>query len=169
MSIHRKGCNCNCNKKESYDSKFSTKMRSVNRMKNPLTMIQSYARSLASRGLTNKKADIPTKQLRVLSCFGDSSIGGSLGPCEHLGKSENEPGKFYCTECGCGDKKATWLEPKSEEYSKLDYPSLSCPAKMPGFSNYDGSDSKENVRKNVIEHYDPMKLSKIPVQVVDPI
>tara|TARA_R100000995_G_C3449124_1_gene107190 strand:+ start:256 stop:765 length:510 start_codon:yes stop_codon:yes gene_type:complete len=167
MSIHRKSCGCNCNKKESYDSKFSTKMRSVNRMKNPLTMIQSYARSLASRGLTNKKADIPTKQLRVLSCFGDSSIGGSLSPCEHLGKSDKEPGKFYCTECGCGDKKSTWLEPESGEYSKLDYPQLSCPLKMPGFSNYDGSDSKDIIRKNIIEHYNPMKITEITVTVAD--
>ena len=130
-------------------------------------MIQSYARSLASRGLTNKKTDIPTKQLRVLSCFGDVSIEGSLGPCEYLATSNKVKGKFYCTECGCGDKKSTWLEPESEEYSKLDYPDLSCPARMPGFSNYDSSDSKENMRKNIIENYDPTKLTQLVVKVAN--
>ena len=98
MSIHRKSCNCNCNK-ETFKSRFSTKRKSVKKVSNKLTMIQSFARSLASRGLTNKKTDIPTKQLRVLSCFGDASIGGSLGPCEHLTSSKNADGKFYCGGC----------------------------------------------------------------------
>jgi len=166
MSIHRKSCNCNCNK-SSFKSRSSTKMRSVKKMPSKLTMIQSFARSLASRGVSNKKTDIPTKQLRVLSCFGDSSIGGSLGPCEHLGKSEKEPGKFYCTNCGCGDKKTSWLEPESEKYSKLDYPILKCPAKMPGFTNYDGSDSKENIRKNIIENYEPIKITELRVKIAE--
>ena len=34
-------------------------------------MVQSFAMALASRGLTNKKINKATKQLRVLSCFGN--------------------------------------------------------------------------------------------------
>lgn len=166
MSIHRKSCNCNCNK-ETFKSRFSTKRKSVKKVSNKLTMIQSFARSLASRGLTNKKTDIPTKQLRVLSCFGDASIGGSLGPCEHLTTSEVSDGKYFCGKCGCGDKKSTWLEAESVEYSKLDYPRLVCPLKMPGFSNYDGSDSKENIRKNIIENYEPIKITELTVKIAE--
>tara|TARA_R110000851_G_C12993146_1_gene557559 strand:+ start:568 stop:1074 length:507 start_codon:yes stop_codon:yes gene_type:complete len=166
MSIHRKSCNCSCNK-ATFKSKKSTEKRSVKKMPSKLTMIQSFARSLASRGLNNKKIDIPTKQLRVLSCFGDASIGGSLGPCEHLTSSKNADGKFYCGGCGCGDKKSTWLQAESEGYSKLDYPSLVCPLYMPGFSNYEASDSKENIRKNIIENYEPIKITELTVKIAE--
>ena len=104
------------------------------------------------------------RSLRFLSCFGDASIGGHLGPCEELQSSKTE-GKFYCGACGCGDRKATWLEAESEHYAKLDYPTLSCPLKMPGFSDYDGSDVKTNIRKNIIENYDPNRLVELKVSV----
>jgi hypothetical protein len=166
MSIHRKGCNCNCKSKKSFDSKFSTKRKSIKKVTNPFTKIQLYAKSLASRRFSNKRTDKATKQLRYLSCFGDASIGGQLKPCEELQDSKTE-GKFYCGACGCGDRKATWLEAESDHYSKLDYPVLSCPLKMPGFSDYDGSDSKQNIRKNIIENYDLNKLVQIQVSVKD--
>jgi hypothetical protein len=38
---------------------------------------------------------------------------------------------------------------------------------MPGFSNYDGSDSKENIRKNIIENYEPIKITKLTVKVAE--
>ena len=164
MSIHRKGCNCNCKSKKTFDSKFSSKIKSIKKMPNPISMVQAYARSLASRRLTNQRTDKPTKQLRFLSCFGDKSIGGELKPCEQL-KSSKTDGKFYCGACGCGDRKSTWLEAKSDKYSKLDYPNLSCPLKMPGFSDYDGSDSNENIRKTIIENYDLNKLTQLSVSV----
>tara|TARA_R110001592_G_scaffold283018_1_gene550898 strand:+ start:631 stop:1134 length:504 start_codon:yes stop_codon:yes gene_type:complete len=163
MSIHRKSCNCNCNK-ETFKSRFSTKRKSVKKVTNPFTKMQLYAKSLASRRFSNRKTDQATKQLRFLSCFGDESIGGQLSQCEELKNSEIK-GKFYCGACGCGDRKATWLEAESDHYSKLDYPTLACPLKMPGFSNYDGSDAKENIRKTIIENYDPSKLIQLRVSV----
>ena len=164
--MHRKKCGgCNCGKNNQYKSKHPLR-KSVDKLKNPLTMMQSFAMSLASRGLTNKKADIPTKQLRTLSCFGDESIGGSLPPCEGLGKSETG-GRFYCTECGCGDREGTWLNSTNENYSKLDYPKLHCPRKMPGFSNYLMSETKDNSRKYIIENYNAAQLVKITVSSPD--
>ncbi len=166
MSIHRKSCNCNCSAKKSSNTKFSSKRKSVKKLPSKLTMMQQFARSIASRSINNKRTDEGTKQLRFLSCFGDSSIGGKLRPCDELEKSETE-GKFYCGACGCGDKKSTWLEAESDSYSKLDYPYLSCPLKMPGFSDYDNSDSKQNIRKNVIDNYDARKLVQLKVSVKD--
>ncbi len=45
-----------------------------------------FAASLASRGIGNKKTDIQTKQLRVLSCFGGHTIDT---PCIFLKTSSN--------------------------------------------------------------------------------
>ena len=54
-----------------------------------------------------------------------------------------------------------------EEYSKLDYPVLSCPMKMPGFTDYEPSkpdESEEPVtRKYYIENVDYDVVDKIPV------
>tara|TARA_R100000458_G_C8278107_1_gene253949 strand:- start:5925 stop:6353 length:429 start_codon:yes stop_codon:yes gene_type:complete len=135
-------------------------------MKKGFTMLQSFARSVASRGLTNKKADIAVKQLRVLSCFGDKNIGGKIERCEHLRASET-PGKHYCGNCGCGDKPRTWLLSNDEKYSKLDYPKLNCPLSMPGFSNYK-TETQRDTRKFDIERYDVENLSKIAVSSPDP-
>ena len=130
-------------------------------MSNPLSMVKSFAMSVASRGLRNNKADFAVKQLRVLSCFGDKMIGGQLERCEHLTPSQTE-GKYYCGGCGCGDRKGTWLQSNSDDYSKLDYPKLNCPLKMPGFTDYD-PDDKSNTRKVVIENYDMKNLARIKV------
>ena len=126
----------------------------------------ALAMSLASRGFTNKKAFIWEKQLRVLSCFGNESIL----PCPNLIKSENHGG-HYCGACGCGDTPYTQLLVNGKAYSKLDYPYLSCPLKMPGFSNYEPANPKEieeNNRKTQIEIYDIMDLDKIIVSNPDP-
>jgi hypothetical protein len=121
-----------------------------------------FAASLASRGINNTKTDIETKKLRVLSCFGHDEIS----PCQHLKLSKNKQ-NHYCDKCGCGDHKHTWLVKSSEEYSKLDYPKLDCPLKMPGFTNYDPNFYTENSkqRKQQIENTDPEKLQFIQVTI----
>lgn len=126
-----------------------------------------FAASLASRGLKNHKTDTQTKQLRVLSCFGNEDVS----PCQYL-KISKTPNQFYCGKCGCGDRRNTWLIKESGEYSKLDYPVLNCPIKMPGFSNYDPNfyDKDTGNRKKQIEEYDPTKLQFIQVTIgSDPI
>lgn len=121
-----------------------------------------FAASLASRGMSNKKIDTETKQLRVLSCFGN----GNILPCPYIQLSKNEK-NHYCGHCGCGDHKHTWLIADSNEYSKLDYPKLHCPMKMPGFSNYDPNFYHPNIkeRKLQIEESDPLILQSIKVTI----
>ena len=123
-----------------------------------------FSASLASRGLTNTKTDIPTKQLRILSCFG----GGTLTTtCPYLKQSAVDSTKHYCGGCGCGDKPHTWLMAESTDYSKLDYPVLNCPMQMPGFSNYDPNFKPIEVklRKEMIEEIDPKELELIQVTI----
>jgi hypothetical protein len=121
-----------------------------------------FAAALASRGVSSKKIDEQTKQLRVLSCFGH----GDISQCPHLFLSKNKK-NHYCGKCGCGDSKRTWLIKNSNEYSKLDYPRLECPMKMPGFTNYDPNfytdETKE--RKKQIEEFDPQNLDLIQITI----
>ena len=139
-------------------------------MRRGFTMLQSFAKSVASRGLTNKKADIAVKQLRVLSCFGDEGIGGKIEKCEHLRASET-PGKYYCGGCGCGDREATWLIAQGDKYSKLDHPKLSCPLNMPGFTDYKPSNPDESehpiTRKYYIENMNQSKVEEVPVTIIE--
>lgn len=123
-----------------------------------------FAASLASRGLENNKTDLATKQLRVLSCFGGLNITSS---CPFLKKSQTNPSKHFCGKCGCGDKKHTWLIANDSEYSKLDYPVLNCPMKMPGFSNYDPNHKPKEIkeRKELIEEIDPEQLKFVQVTI----
>jgi hypothetical protein len=136
-------------------------------IKEKLTMMQSFATAIASRGISNEKVTIPMKQLRVASCFGNQNQGGILPPCEHLKQSQT-PGKFFCGGCGCGDRKGTWLISEGDEYSKLDYPKLSCPLQMPGFSNYSKSKPDEAnapiTRRYYIEQMAYKDIEKIPVK-----
>jgi hypothetical protein len=129
-------------------------------------MIQSFAMSLTSRGLNEKKINKATKQLRVLSCFGDKHLGGVLPPCEHLKESKTQ-GQYYCGGCGCGDRQGTWLVANGNDYSKLDYPKLNCPITMPGFTNYSASKPDEAIspitRKYYIENISFEDLNKLPV------
>ena len=123
-----------------------------------------FAASLASRGLGNNKTDIPTKQLRVLSCFGGAGLETS---CPFLRRSDVDKSKHYCGKCGCGDKNHTWLIASGNEYSKLDYPVLNCPLKMPGFSNYDPNYKPIEIsaRKEKIESMDPESINLIQVTI----
>ena len=118
----------------------------------------SFAMAIASRGMSDNKVNIPTKQLRVVSCFGYNDIG----PCEKLKQSKTE-NQYYCGGCNCGDYKHTWLLKDSSEYSKLDYPKLNCPLQMPGFSNYDPN--KKNPRKEKIEKLDPEDLKFVKITI----
>tara|TARA_R110002126_G_scaffold207759_1_gene354720 strand:- start:32 stop:481 length:450 start_codon:yes stop_codon:yes gene_type:complete len=125
--------------------------------------IMMFAASIASRGFNNNVVDVPTKQLRVLSCYGDNI---QVGQCPYLKKSSHSE-YFYCSGCGCGDKKQTWLLQGAGEYAKLDYPVLNCPMKMPGFTNYDPNFYNDTIKahKTMVEDYDPEKLQYIQVTI----
>jgi hypothetical protein len=165
------GCGCNKNKNSTEFRKqeqTNTTQESNNPIKRGLSMAKGFATAIASRGFTDNKVNKPTKQLRVLSCFGNSHRGGELTPCEHLKDSKTE-GKHFCGGCGCGDKPMTWLMSQGEEYSKLDYPKLNCPLNMPGFTNYTPSlpdEANEPItRKYYIENIDFNEVLKTPVSL----
>lgn len=126
-----------------------------------IKQIALFAMAIASRGLNNKKIDLPTKQLRYVSCFGFHEIP----QCPKLKKS-NHSENHYCSGCGCGDHEHTWLHRTDGKYSKLDYPNLTCPMKMPGFTNYDPNDPIEaNERKRLIENLEPEKLKFVNITI----
>jgi hypothetical protein len=127
-----------------------------------LKKIVSFAMAIASRGISNSKVDIPTKQLRYVSCYGN----GSIPPCKFLQKSKSS-NYFYCGKCGCGDHPHTWLIKAKGEYSKLDYPQINCPLKMPGFTNYDPNfyDKEDGQRKKDIENLDPNVIQLVQLTV----
>jgi hypothetical protein len=175
------GCNCNKNKtQQTVQNNESVTFRKeeikkpetlAQSVKQKMTMMQTFASAITSRGFNNEKVSIPMKQLRVVSCFGNKEQGGVLPPCEHL-KESTTAGKFYCGGCGCGDRKGTWLVAEGDEYSKLDYPRLACPLQMPGFSNYEKSKPDEaNIpitRRYYIEQLAYTEIEKIPVKTYDP-
>lgn len=168
---------CGCGKKKQMTEPAQNEFRSdVNEQKGTvdikknLTMVQNFASAVASRGFSNKKIETFEKKLRVLSCFGNKHIGGQLPPCEHLKKSKTE-GKYFCGGCGCGDRSATWLLADGNEYSKLDYPKLHCPLKMPGFTNYEKSTQDEAIppitRRFYIENMPEDEVNKVSVTSPD--
>ena len=138
-------------------------------LKKKLSMVQSFAVALASRNINNNKINKPIKQLRVLSCFGNTENGGELPPCEYLQQSETDPTKHICGGCGWGDASRTFLIANADEYGKLDYPKLSCPLQMPGFTNYIVStpdEAEEPVtRKYYIENIDYDKVQNVSVVI----
>ena len=67
-----------CGNNKNIESEF--KSEKINKdggfsIKKKFGMVQSFAMSLTSRGLTNKKINRANKQLRVLSCFGNQHVG----------------------------------------------------------------------------------------------
>lgn len=133
---------------KSSDEKFISKTNIFEKAK-------SFAKSVASRGITNNRAPEEIKNLRIISCHGSEEF--NISPCSERKNSDKFENSFYCGACGCGDKKSTQLitiqiEGK-DQYSKLDYPTVSCPLNMPGFSNYVPSKEgvSENLRKKNIE------------------
>jgi len=184
------GCNCNKNKSLQNVNTNKINMENVNKensstiefrkeaindkktISDKIGMVKSFSRAIVSRGFNNEKINKPTKQIRALSCFGNLQSGGELPPCEFL-KNSQTPNKFFCGGCGCGDKPQTWLTIEGEAYSKLDYPKLSCPLKMPGFSNYESSAPDEQTvpitRRYYIEQINFEEVLKVYVTSPDPI
>lgn len=116
-----------------------------------LNMISNYVKAKWSKGIDNKKVDVTTKDIRLLGCFGD---GEEISICPGLRPSEEKMGGFICGECGCGDGNGKYLNGDEGEYTKLDHPYLSCPRKMPGFSDYipaTEEDTLREKRKKMIE------------------
>lgn len=138
-------------------------------LKKAFSMVQNFAMALASRNLNNNKINKPIKQLRVLSCFGNESVGGELPQCEYLQQSKEDPTKSICGGCGCGDKKSVFLVANADEYGKLDYPKLACPLQMPGFTNYTISVSDEAeepvTRKYYIENINYNEVQDLDVTI----
>lgn len=102
----------------------------------------SFTRSMASRGVLDRRCSDEDRNLRNISCFGVSLTGEVLKPpCPWVAKSPS--GYHYCSACGCGDRKVARLDdPPSDKpkdpgtsYVKLDYPYLECPRRLAGFSN----------------------------------
>ena len=116
-----------------------------------LNMISNYLKAKVSKGISNKKVDITTKDIRLLSCFGN---GEDISVCPGLRPSEKSMGKFICGECGCGDGEGKYLNEDEGKYAKLDHPYLSCPRTMPGFTDYIPATDKDTLqekRKKIIE------------------
>jgi len=116
----------------------------------------TFADSIVSKGVSNSRAKAQEKQLRSFSCHGDDNL--KVPPCSERLNSEKFPGSFYCGACGCGDKEMTLLNNRKldngqDSYCKLDFPKVHCPLTMPGFTNYEPSESvvSENPRKQFIE------------------
>ena len=113
----------------------------VNQPKTPKTpslakKVTNFAKAAVSRGVTNKRADAVAKRLRVLSCHGNPDQLDS--PCPYRKESNKRRGVYFCEACGCGDHSQAWLNNPGnpDAYTKLDFPWLSCPMTMPGFSDY---------------------------------
>ena len=157
-----------CKKKQEEEFRKIQEEKKGNAVTRGIGMMQSYASALVSRGLDNKKVSETTKQLRVISCFGNQHLGGELPACQHLKNSETV-GKHFCGGCGCGDRQATWLISEGNSYSKLDHPKLSCPLGMPGFTDYKASDNNEAVepitRKFYIENMPYEEIQKVSVTI----
>lgn len=120
-------------------------------LKNKFTKAWELADSLFSRGLTGCKIPEEIRDIREISCHGSEEL--NLPPCTDRNESKKYQGSFFCGACNCGDFTHTQLTNLNEtHYSKLDYPRVRCPRKMPGFSNYVPLTISENdMRKGLIE------------------
>lgn len=113
--------------------------------------VRLFLKSLLSRVLAPAgKVPVYIKQIRKVSCNGD---GDAIVACDFRVRSKTVPGAFVCGACGCGDKERVLVDGKVPRFEKLDYPYVSCPASMPGFSNYLTSEeeSTPSERKMAIE------------------
>ncbi len=116
-----------------------------------LQKVKLFTKSLLSRVLT-PSGKVPTfiKETRRVSCNGD---GANIRACDFRIESRVEIGAFVCGACGCGDRESVFVDGPVPKFEKLDYPYISCPASMPGFSNYLPSEDESNPseRKLAIE------------------
>lgn len=109
-----------------------------------------FLKSLLSRMITpTGKVPAFVKEARRVSCNGDGKV---IKPCDFRKASRTE-GAFVCGACGCGDRESVFVDGPVPRFEKLDYPYVSCPASMPGFSNYLSSteESQPSERKQAIE------------------
>lgn len=127
-----------------------------------MSKMRSAVDAYVSRGvMQDKKCPAEVKKIRSISCHGDESLG--IPPCPFRKPSALQDGRFYCGECGCGDRHATWLNSDDpEEYIKLDFPKLVCPLNMPGFSNYTPLAEETEERKS---QYDFSRKEQIEKKV----
>ncbi|GAB5525177.1 MAG: hypothetical protein Roseis2KO_30490 [Roseivirga sp.] len=113
--------------------------------------VKLFVKSLLSRLLT-PSGKVPTfiKDTRKISCNGD---GADIRACDFRIESRVAAGAFVCGACGCGDREGVFVNGPVPKFEKLDYPYISCPASMPGFSNYLPSEdeSQPSARKVAIE------------------
>ena len=95
--------------------------------------VKNLGKSVASR-VTQGKANEKLIKLRHISCHGDEEVV----PCPYRSASNTREGAYFCTACGCGDKPRAFLNDPDDSgaYTKLDYPWVSCPVRMPGFGDY---------------------------------
>ena len=104
-------------------------------LRNKIARAWQVADSMMSRGLNNAKIPEEIKDIRSISCHGSEELG--IPPCEHRIPSRKYEGSYYCEACNCGDFMHTQLTNIDENhYSKLDYPRITCPIGMPGFTNF---------------------------------
>lgn len=117
--------------------------------------VKNLGKSVASR-VTQGKADDNLIKLRVLSCHGDDEMVS----CPYRSASNTREGAYFCTACGCGDKPAAFLNDpdNSDTYTKLDYPWVSCPVRMPGFGDY--KPFSEETQEEIDKVPDGMKRKK---------
>lgn len=117
--------------------------------------VKNLGKALASR-VTQGKADDNLIKLRVLSCHGDDEMVS----CPYRSASNVREGAYFCTACGCGDKPAAFLNDpdNSDTYTKLDYPWVSCPVRMPGFGDY--KPSSEETQEEIDKVPEGMKRKK---------
>lgn len=113
-----------------------------------LVRIKWYFKSLLSRLITpTGKVPSSIKTIRKVSCNGD---GITIAACEFRIQSKKLAGAYVCGACGCGDSQGVFVDGDVPKFEKLDYPYISCPASMPGFSNYLAPDVEWNPSKRKI-------------------
>jgi len=118
--------------------------------------VKNLGKSVASR-VTQGKADEDLIKLRVLSCHGDEEVV----PCPYRSASNTREGAYFCTACGCGDKPRAFLNDPDDSgaYTKLDYPWVSCPVRMPGFGDY--KPFSEETQEDIDKLPDGMKRKQL--------
>lgn len=119
-------------------------------LRNKFAKAWQLADSLVSRGLDGRVSE-EIRDIRDISCHGSDEM--AIEPCQHRLQSKKYKDSFICGACNCGDFSHTQLTNIDENhYSKLDYPRVHCPMKMPGFSNYVPlTISENNISKRLME------------------
>lgn len=103
-------------------------------LRNKFVKVWQYADAMASRWIGGEVSE-EIKDIRNISCHGSMEL--NIPPCEFRVDSINYPKSHYCGACNCGDFQTTQLTNLDKDhYSKLDYPRVTCPKEMPGFTNF---------------------------------